>query len=97
MKYYSKLLAIMVFIGLCAITCEAANTWYVDDDNYKDGYDAAAYIEAGFDGTTEAKAFGTLCLRWTVKTSPECRNLTGHTAECTSMGPIRHLPAKKML
>ena len=54
MRYCSKLMLAPVFAALHAITCEAANTWYVDDDNYKDGYDAAAYIEAGFDGTTEA-------------------------------------------
>ncbi len=39
---------------------------------------------------------GTLCLRWTVRTFPECRSRTGHTAECTSMGPIRRLSAEKM-
>ena len=60
MRYCPKLMLASVFAALRAITCEAANTWYVDDDNYKDGYDAAAYIEAGFDGTTEAKAFGTI-------------------------------------
>ena len=51
---------VSAFAALRAITCDAANTWYVDDDNYKAGFDAAAYIEAGFDGTTEAKAFGTI-------------------------------------
>ena len=61
MKYYSKLLAIMVFVGLCTIVSEAADTWYVDDNNYNDSYaDAAAYIADGFDGSTEAKAFGTI-------------------------------------
>ena len=39
----------------------AANTWYVDDDNYAESYVTAAdYIAAGFDGTTKEKAFGTI-------------------------------------
>lgn len=39
----------------------AANTWYVDDDNYDESYVTAAdYIAAGFDGTTKEKAFGTI-------------------------------------
>ena len=39
----------------------AANTWYVDDDNYNESYATAAdYIAAGFDGTTTNKAFGTI-------------------------------------
>ena len=35
---------------------------YVDDDNYNDEYvdDSAAYIAAGYDGTTPEKAFGTI-------------------------------------
>ncbi len=38
-----------------------AATWYVDDDNYNEAYATAAdYIAAGFDGTTPAKAFGTI-------------------------------------
>ena len=38
----------------------AANTWYVDDDNYKKDFTAADYVAAGFDGTGKAKAFGTI-------------------------------------
>lgn len=47
---------------LSAITCRAANVWYVDDDNYDEscGDSATAYIAAGFDGTTTNKAFGTI-------------------------------------
>ena len=47
---------------LSAALCAAEpNTWYVDDDNYNESYaDGAAYIAAGFDGTTTNKAFGTI-------------------------------------
>ena len=42
-------------------SASAANTWYVDDDNYNADYpDAAAYIAAGLDGTCVEKAFGTI-------------------------------------
>ena len=45
-----------------AATSFAANTWYVDDDNYNAEWvdDSAAYIAAGYDGSTPKKAFGTI-------------------------------------
>ena len=45
-----------------SLSATAANTWWVDDDNYNASYgdDPAAYIAAGYDGTAEAKAFGTI-------------------------------------
>ena len=47
--------------ALAFSAAQAANTWYVDDDNYNDEFATAAdYIDAGFDGTTAAKAFGTI-------------------------------------
>lgn len=50
--------AAMLSAALCAA---APSTWYVDDDNYNESYaDGAAYIAAGFDGTTTNKAFGTI-------------------------------------
>ena len=49
-----------VFAAFTTCTCVAA-TWWVDDDNYNAAYaDAAAYIAAGYDGTTAEKAFGTI-------------------------------------
>ena len=50
----SLLVAVATMVGY------AANTWYVDDDNYKKDFTAADYIAAGFDGTDKAKAFGTI-------------------------------------
>ncbi len=47
---------------LAAFAATAANTWYVDDDNYNATWvdDSASYIAAGYDGTTPEKAFGTI-------------------------------------
>lgn len=47
-------------IASVVLTAAAASkTVYVDDNNYNPDYTTAAqYIAAGFDGTTEAKAFG---------------------------------------
>lgn len=50
----SLLVAVATMVGY------AANTWYVDDNNYKKDFTAADYIAAGFDGTDKAKAFGTI-------------------------------------
>ena len=39
----------------------AANTWYVDDDNYNSEYTTYSdYENAGYDGKDEPKAFGTI-------------------------------------
>jgi len=55
-SYSTIAVALFAMNGLCA------NVWYVDDDNYSEscGDSATAYIAAGFDGTTPAKAFGTI-------------------------------------
>ena len=54
-----KLVNLMV-LAFVAFNVQAA-TWWVDDDNYNAAYaDAAAYIAAGYDGTTAEKAFGTI-------------------------------------
>ena len=59
MKTLAKLVSMACSLALPLVL--SASTWYVDDDNYNEAYsDAAAYIAAGFDGTTEAKAFGTI-------------------------------------
>jgi len=52
----------MACVLLAFSVAQAAKTWYVDDDNYNDAYvdDSAAYIAAGYDGTTPEKAFGTI-------------------------------------
>ena len=57
-----KTLTMLVATALLfAFTANAANTWYVDDDNYNENYaDAAAYIAAGYDGKSMEKAFGTI-------------------------------------
>lgn len=49
---------VCVILALSAM----AKDVYVDDDNYNDEYvdDSAAYIAAGYDGTTPEKAFGTI-------------------------------------
>ena len=54
-----KLVNLMA-LAFIAFNVQAA-TWWVDDDNYNAAYaDAAAYIAAGYDGTTAEKAFGTI-------------------------------------
>ena len=59
MKTLAKLVSMACSLALPLVL--SASTWYVDDDNYNEAYsDAAAYIAAGFDGTTETKAFGTI-------------------------------------
>jgi len=62
MRMTSKLIVAGVFVAAISSCAYAANTWYVDDDNYSEecGDSATAYIAAGFDGTTPAKAFGTI-------------------------------------
>ena len=52
-----NILSLLVTVAAMAAS---ANTWYVDDDNYKEDFTAADYIAAGFDGTDKAKAFGTI-------------------------------------
>ena len=48
MKLVGKMM--FVFVVAIATAASAANTWYVDDDNYKSEYaDVAAYIAAGLD------------------------------------------------
>ena len=49
-----------LLVAVATMAGYAANTWYVDDDNYKKDFTAADYIAAGFDGTDKAKAFGTI-------------------------------------
>ena len=54
-----------------------AKILYVDDDNYNPAYETADdYIAAGFDGSTEAKAFGTIqaALDKTTSGTPTARN-----------------------
>ena len=55
------LMTLAAVAGLFALTANAANTWYVDDDNYNESYaNAAAYTAAGYDGKSMANAFGTI-------------------------------------
>ena len=53
-----------IVLGMLASACfaaSAANTWYVDDDNYNEAYTTPQdYIDHGFDGKSESKAFGTI-------------------------------------
>ena len=59
MKLMDK--SVFAFAVFAVFSASAANTWYVDDDNYNADYpDAAAYIAAGLDGTCVEKAFGTI-------------------------------------
>ena len=55
-------MALLSVMAVAMITATAtAATWWVDDDNYNAGYaNAAAYIAAGYDGTTAEKAFGSI-------------------------------------
>ena len=56
-----KLALLPVMAVAMAASIANAATWWVDDDNYNAGYaNAAAYIAAGYDGTTAEKAFGTI-------------------------------------
>ena len=56
----------LALVGWCVaamatVAIADANTWYVDDNNYNENYaNAAAYIAAGYDGTSPEKAFGTI-------------------------------------
>lgn len=63
----------VMVVALCAsLSAWAANTWYVDDGNYNVNYsDAAAYIDAGYDGTEPEKAFGTI---QAAIDNPDCKN-----------------------
>ena len=57
----STLMTLTAVACIAARTASAANTWYVDDDNYNESYaNAAAYTAAGYDGKSMAKAFGTI-------------------------------------
>ena len=50
----------MTVCAMFALSAMAKDV-YVDDDNYNESYaDSAAYIAAGYDGTTPEKAFGTI-------------------------------------